>query len=390
MTEPGIPPVIPGAPAAPIAAERQARGKFHCAACGAETTWDPGAKALVCDYCGTAAPEHAAPSATPAGTIREHDLDAALQSLPDTARGWNARSSSVRCQSCHAISVFEAEQAGRRCDFCGSAQLVPYQELQQSIRPESLLPLKVDETRVRDSLRSWYRGRWFAPSNLGDRALTDTVHGVYLPYWTFDAHADADWTALSGYHYYTTETYTDGNGRTQTRQVRHTRWVPSAGSLSHAFDDELVPGSKGVRADLLRRIEPFPTADLVPYHDGYLAGWTVERYQIDLVGAATESRRSMADQVRSMCAGQVPGDTHTNLQVSIRWSRQTFKHILVPVWLLTYDYGRKSYQVAVNGYTGAIAGDRPYSVTKIVLAVLAVVAFMAVVVWMGENWRFQR
>jgi hypothetical protein len=166
--------------------------------------------------------------------------------------------------------------------------------------------------------------------------------------------------------------------------------VPSAGSLSHAFDDELVPGSKGVRADLLRGIEPFPTADLVPYHDGYLAGWTVERYQIDLVGAATESRRSMADQVRSMCAGEVPGDTHTNLQVSIRWSRQTFKHILVPVWLLTYDYGRRSYQVAVNGYTGAIAGDRPYSVTKIVLAVLAVVAFMAVVVWMGENWRFQR
>jgi hypothetical protein len=141
---------------------------------------------------------------------------------------------------------------------------------------------------------------------------------------------------------------------------------------------------------LLRGIEPFPTADLVPYHDGYLAGWTVERYQIDLVGAATESRRSMADQVRSMCAGEVPGDTHTNLQVSIRWSRQTFKHILVPVWLLTYDYGRRSYQVAVNGYTGAIAGDRPYSVTKIVLAVLAVVAFMAVVVWMGENWRFQR
>jgi ribosomal protein S27E len=374
----------------PMAApERQAREKFHCPACGAETTWDPTAKTLLCAYCGTPAPS--TPGSLIQGTpIQEHDLALALDQLPDSARGWNAKAGSVRCQSCNAISVFEAEHAAKRCDFCGSAALIPYQELRQSIRPESLLPLRISEAQVRDSLRTWYSKRWFAPSNLGDRALTDTVHGVYLPYWTFDAQADARWTALSGYYYYTTESYTDANGRTQTRQVRHTRWVPSAGSVSHFFDDELVSGSQGVRADLLRRIEPFPTAELVPYHDGFVAGWTVERYQIDLVKAATAARQGMADQVRSMCASRVPGDTHMNLQVSIDWSGQTFKHILVPVWLLTYDYGRKSYQVAINGYTGSIAGDRPYSFLKIFFAVLAVILFMAVVAWFGEDWRFHR
>lgn len=375
---------VPPPPAPP---ERQARGKFHCPACGAETTWDPAAKTLLCAYCGTPAPSTPG-SLVEDSVIHEHDLAQALERLPDSARGWNAKAGSVRCQSCNAISVFEAEHAAKRCDFCGSAALVPYQELQQSIRPESLLPLRISEAQVRDSIRTWYSKRWFAPSNLGARALTDTVRGVYLPYWTFDAHADADWTALSGYHYYTTETYTDSSGRTQTRQVRHTRWVPSSGSLSHFFDDELVSGSKGVRADLLGKIEPFPTGELVAYHDGFVAGWTVERYQIDLVGAATESRRSMAEQVRSMCASRVPGDTHMNLQVSIGWSGQTFKHILVPVWLLTYDYGRKSYQVAINGYTGSIAGDRPYSLLKIFFAVLAVILFMAAVAWFAENRQF--
>jgi hypothetical protein len=107
------------------------------------------------------------------------------------------------------------------------------------------------------------------------------------------------------------------------------------------------------------------------------------------VGAATASRQSMADQVRSMCAGQVPGDTHMNLQVSIQWSAQTFKHILAPVWLLTYDYGRKSYQVVINGYTGNIAGERPYSFLKIFFAVLAVVAFMAAVAWYAENQKYR-
>ncbi len=375
-----VPPLLSGE-------ERQARGKFHCQACGAETTWDPASKTLVCAYCATPA-SHPPETLVQDQPIHEHDLAEALEQLPDSARGWSAKAASVRCQSCHAISVFEAEQAGKRCDFCGSSALVPYQELQQSIRPESLLPLRISETEIRDRIRKWYAKRWFAPSNLGQKALTDTVHGVYLPYWTFDAHAAAQWTALSGYYYYTTQSYTDSNGRTQTRQVRHTRWVPSSGSLTHFFDDELVPGSKGVDSDLLNKIEPFPTAELVPYHDGFVAGWTVERYQIDLVGAATASRQSMADQVRSLCAAQVPGDTHMNLQVSIRWSGQTFKHILVPVWLLAYDYGRKRYQVVINGYTGAIAGGRPYSFLKIFFTVLAVVIFMAAVAWFAENQRY--
>ena len=72
-----------------------------------------------------------------------------------------------------------------------------------------------------------------------------------------------------------------------------------------------------------------------------------------------------------MCASQVPGDTHRNLQVRADYAGQTFKHILVPVWLLSYVYGRKSYQVVANGCTGSIAGDRPYSWVKILLAILA-------------------
>ena len=137
-------------PPVPPTSERQAQGKFHCPACGGETTWDPSTKTLVCAYCATPASEH--PEAlVQKETIREHDLAEALEQLPDSARGWNPKASSVRCQSCNAISVFEAEQAGKRCDFCGSSALVPYQELQQSIRPESLLPLRIAESQIRDA-----------------------------------------------------------------------------------------------------------------------------------------------------------------------------------------------------------------------------------------------
>ena len=265
--------------------------------------------------------------------------------------------------------MFDATRVGQRCDFCGSSALVPYEDIKEAFSPESLLPIKISETQVRDTIRQWYGSRWFAPNKLKDSAMTDLVRGIYIPYWTFDAQVHAEWTAESGYYYYVTETYRDANGNTQTRQVQKIRWEPSAGALDHFFDDELVPASRGVPEKMLRSIEPFPTKELVAYNPGFLSGWIVERYQIDLVAAAQRARERMDAEIFRLCGSQVPGNTHRNLQVGTDYSGQTFKHILTPIWMLTYDYGTRNFQVVINGYTGAIAGKYPKSWIKITLAV---------------------
>jgi len=355
----------------PLINEALAKKKFSCPSCGAEARWDPAKKALVCPYCGTVSPAQAELTAMGEATIVEHDLVAALRGIPDAQRGWQAKKTSVRCQSCQAISVFDPERVSQRCDFCGSTALVPYEEIKEAFSPESLLPMKLSETQVRDTIRQWYGSRWFAPNKLKNVALTDTVKGLYIPYWTFDARVHSDWTAESGYHYYTTETYTDAQGKTQTRQVQHTRWVPSSGAVDHFFDDELVSASKGVHAERLRHIEPFPTKELVAYNAGFLSGWVVERYQIDLISAAKEARAEMDAEMERLCGAEVPGDTYRGLEVESDYSGQTFKHILVPIWLLSYNYGARNFQVVINGYTGAISGAYPKSWVKIGLAVLA-------------------
>jgi Zn finger protein HypA/HybF involved in hydrogenase expression len=363
----------PNVPAADI--EVDARAKFHCPACGAEAHWNPTKQALICPFCGTESP--ATLEVRDAETvIVEHDLVAALRGIPDSARGWQAEKTSVRCQSCQAISVFDADKVGKRCDFCGSASLVPYEQVKDAFRPESLLPLKISESDARDRIRAWYSHQWFAPNAFSKRALTDTVHGVYLPYWTFDAKVDATWTAESGTYYYVQQ---------GDKRVRQVRWSPASGELSHAFDDELVCASLGVDASRLRGVEPFPTDTLVPYDAGYLSGWTVERYQIDLVAASTRSRSVMDEKLRELCAGQVPGDTYRNLDVNATYSDQTFKHILAPIWLLTYTYGPKSYQVVVNGITGQMAGSRPWSWIKISLAVLAALIVIWVIAMLSDS-----
>lgn len=366
-------------------AEAVAKQKFSCPACGAEAVWNPQKQELVCSFCGTTSPAQVELQPDGNQVIKEHDLVTALRNLPEDARGWQATKTSVKCQSCQAISVFDPERVGQRCSFCGSSALVPYEEIKEAFRPESLLPMKLSETSVRDAMRRWYRSRWFAPNKLRSAAMTDTVKGLYIPYWTFDAQVHADWTAESGYYYYVTETYRDSDGHTKTRQVQKIRWQWSSGALNHFFDDELVPASKGVHAKMLRKIEPFPTKELAAYKPGFLSGWVVERYQIDLLSAAKAARDRMEAQLRQMCGSQVPGDTHRNLQVRSQYTGQTFKHILVPIWMLTYNFGATAFQVVINGFTGSIAGEYPKSWVKIGLAVLTLLLVAGAIVWLGQQ-----
>ncbi len=362
--------------------EELAQQKFACPACGAEAIWNPAKQALVCPFCGTTSPAKV-DAAT--GMIIEHDLATALRGIGDDQRGWQTEKRYVKCQSCQAISVLDPQRQAQRCEFCGSAQLVPYAQTKDTFRPESVLPFKIPEDKARDGIRSWYGKLWLAPNALKRRALTDTVSGIYLPYWTFDARVEADWTAEAGHYYYTTETYTDGNGRTQTRQVQHVRWEPASGHVSHFFDDDLVCASVGVHAGLLREIEPFPTRELVPYDAGYVAGWVVERYQIDLITAARAARAVMDEKLRQMCAAQIPGDTYRNLAVRADYSGQTFKHILAPVWLLTYTFGARSFQAVMNGVTGAIRGEYPKSWIKVTLLVIAIIVVVLIAMSLGSS-----
>jgi hypothetical protein len=354
--------------------------KYPCAACGAQAEWNPGRQLLVCPFCGTSAPFDIKAD----GTIVEHDLAKALRETPEAERGWLTAKRTVKCQSCQAVSVFDPERVGQNCDFCGSPALVDYQEIKAPVRPQSLLPFKVTEGQVREQIRRWYASKWLAPNSLKRMALVDRVHGVYIPYWTFDARVICPWQADAGHYYYTTETYRDNQGRSQTRQVRHVRWEPASGEVRHFFDDEPVPATRGVSHNLLAQALPFPTAELVPYETAFLSGFVVEQYQLVLLEASQQSEASMTKQLYEMCAAEVPGDTYRNLNIQPVFSARTFKHILVPVWLLAYTYGNRAWQVVVNGYTGRMAGDYPKSPWKIALLVLLALIVLLIIVMSQE------
>ena len=67
----------------------------------------------------------------------------------------------------------------------------------------------------------------------------------------------------------------------------------------------------------------------------------------------------------------IGGDRQRIDQVDTDVSDITFKHVLLPVWLAAYKYNGESYRFVVNGQSGKVQGERPWSVWKITFAVLA-------------------
>lgn len=361
--------------------EVSALEKHQCPACGAQAEWNPSKAKLVCAFCGTESPYQIDRET---GKIAELDLVSALRALPDDARGWQTERRTVRCQSCNAVMVFDPARVGQNCEFCGSPALVDYEEIKAPLRPQSVLPFRVDAHRIRDDLRRWWAGKWLAPSRLARAALVDTVKSLYIPYWTFDASVHCPWQAEAGHYYYVPVQGRDAKGHSVVRQERRTRWEWASGEIDHVFDDEPVPGTRGLPVDLLRQVEPFPTSELVPYDTAFLSGHVVEHYQVVLVDAAQQSQDQMQRTLERLCGNQVPGDTFRNLRISPAFSGQTFKHILVPVWLLTYAYGSRSFQVIANGSTGRIAGRYPYSAWKIFFLIVAALVLVGVLVLVAD------
>ena len=138
----------------PGMAEISALQKNACPECGGDMVWDPAKQTLACPYCGTVVP--GAMKEDGCGVV-EHDLAEALRNVPADQRGWQEQKITVKCRSCQAISVFDPGRAAQRCDFCGSPEIVPYEETRDPIRPESVLPFKLTETQVRDGFRTLVR-----------------------------------------------------------------------------------------------------------------------------------------------------------------------------------------------------------------------------------------
>jgi DNA-directed RNA polymerase subunit RPC12/RpoP len=363
---------------------------FPCANCGADLRYAPGQTDLTCDHCGHVQPIPAAPAKARQRAFAELDLARGLAEDLDDAAMVDIRTTS--CPSCGAQVEFDGVTYAKECPFCATP-VVTDTGTQRHIKPQAVLPFVLTEDQARAEMIKWMGSLWFAPSALVEYARKGrALAGVYVPFWTYDAETASRYTGQRGEHYYETRTVTvTVNGRRETRQeqVQRTRWYAASGRVARDFDDVLVMASKSLPARLGNELTPWDLSALQPYAPDYLAGFRAEGYTIPLADGYQIAQADMNAVIQRDVMRDIGGDVQRIDSLDTDYRNQTFKHILLPVWMAAYKYNGRSFRFLVNGQTGEVQGERPYSAWKIAFALLLVLAIIATLVYLNDPQAFR-
>ena len=351
-----------------------------CKNCGSQLYYSAKIHKLHCEHCGNTE------EINPANDqVVEHSLAHAMQQ----AREYSPEDIGKKvfgCENCGAHFMVESSKDVKvECGFCGSQNVNLEAHKHQFIQPMGIIPFFISRAEGMSQFKEWIKKGWFHPGKLKKLASVEKLHGIYLPFWTYDAQTESDWRGEAGYYYYETKRVRR-NGQWETVRVQKVRWVRRSGHLSHFFDDVLVLGSGVINQEDIERIFPFHLKELVNYDPRLLVGWEAEVYDIEVDAGYHIADRQMDQKIHRMCSSQLGGDTQRGLRVSTQKSRQTFKHIILPIWISSYRYKNKVFRFLINGQTGKVYGKKPLSVGKIALAVIAGL-LIAAGIYIAADWK---
>lgn len=348
--------------------------QMPCGSCGSELTYSAEKRMLECKHCGFTQDYEKAND-----MIRELSLSQAASQAQHYTPASIGRQV-VECESCRSQLMIEEKDVTVRCNFCGSDKVNKAAFSNNLIQPQGIIPFEVTKREAADKFKVWIAEGWFRPNKLKRLASLGAVQGIYLPFWTFDSDTYSDWKGEAGHHYYVE---VERNGKME--RERRTRWEWKSGSFERKFDDVLIVAAKGVTRSVVESIYPYQLNKSVNYNPTLMVGWQAEIYTIDLPEGYQLAETDMREDIRKQASKALGGDEQRGLRVNSEFYNQTFKHLILPVFLCTYEYGGKMYQFAVNGQTGKIEGQKPISWVKVFFFVLFIAAIIGTIVYFANS-----
>jgi hypothetical protein len=220
----------------------------------------------------------------------------------------------------------------------------------------------------RNLAKTWLGKGWFHPDELAVSSVVNRFNGIYLPFWTFDARVTAQWKAQVGYQK-TVRHYNASQKRWETRTKIEWRW--ENGTVSLNIDDFLVIGSdqKRISHTILNRIRSYSMNDLVSYQPDFLAGWQAQAYETTLMDAWEIGKNAIREKAKEACYQDIPTQHVRNFSMTADFADESWRYILLPVYLASYKYQDQTFQIMVNGQNGIVAGQKPVAWWKIWLAI---------------------
>lgn len=351
---------------------------FPCDRCGADLVFSIGQQSLQCPYCGDVK-QIELPANVP---IVERDYLKMLDRLQrlreskavedETAIAQHA----IRCESCGAEVIFQGTLTSTHCPYCACPlQRDKIHDSVMRIPVDGMLPFAIPQEVAAQKLRAWVLSLWWAPNEFLKQGADGKFNGVYLPFFTYDAMTFTRYSGLRGDAYFVT--VGEGNNR---RTIRQVNWTTAGGEFQQFFDDVLVISAAGQHSELVHSLQPWPLDQLISFTPEVLAGFFSRTYDVPLEAGFREARGIIEGTLAMEVRQRIGGDEQNITSLNANYSAITYKHLLLPVWLLAYRYRNQTYQVMINATTGVVSGQRPYSAVKITFAVI-LASILAIVFW---------
>lgn len=325
--------------------------EYKCPCCGGAIAFDSTLQKLKCPYCDTEFDIE---------TLENYGKE--LEGEPDDSMCWETSAGvdwqegeadglrSYVCKSCGGEIVADDTTAATSCPFCGNPVVMSGQ-VSGYLKPDYVIPFKLDKKAAKEALKKHYSGKKLLPKVFKDENHIDEIRGVYVPFWLFDADADAHirykatrvraWSD-SDYNYTETSFFS----------------VVRGGSIG--FQRVPVDGSSKMPDDLMESVEPFYFEDAVDFHTAYLAGYLADKYDVDAEAAVPRANERIKSSTADAFAQTVQGYATVTPEASgIHLQNGRAKYALYPVWLLNTTWKGKKYTFAMNGQTGKFVGDLP-------------------------------
>lgn len=334
---------------------------FPCVSCGGKLEFAPGTTALKCPFCAT---ENVIDNAQDSIVAEELDYLDHLHDHADSAT--TIEQTLVKCNACGAETNFAPTVVADDCPFCATPIVLDQQFVSTVIKPQYLVPFQLDHIQAREAFKTWLKTRWFAPNALKEHARRDKpLQGVYVPYWTYDSDTYTRYRGRRGTVYYVTVQRGD-----QKVQERRVRWTSVSGNVSRFFDDILIVASESLPKRYVDRLNPWQLNALVNYDEKFISGFKAEHYQVPLENGWQSAQQYAKNIIQSDIRRDIGGDLQEVNHTDTHWDNITFKHVLLPIWTSSFRYNNKRYQIVINGQSGEVQGERPYSIIKIAAATL--------------------
>jgi uncharacterized CHY-type Zn-finger protein len=355
---------------------------FTCKSCGAPLRFSPISNTLLCEFCATKESiEHSKEE------IQEYSLQEALHFLETHKE--KALEKTVTCNKCSATFTLTPYSVSSNCPYCNTPTIT---EFVREITPKSLLPFQISQNEAQIFFKKWIGSLWFAPSKLKKLLEGENrLKGYYLPHWTYDAETKTRYRGERGDIYYVqVERKVMVNGREERQMVREARinWSPVAGSVERFFDDITIGASKTISHTILDNLTPWNTTRLVPFNEKYLSGFNSEEYTIGLDNGFEYAKVKMDGAIRQTIRSEIGGDQQRINSMQTQYYNTTYKSVLFPIWTAEFKWNNKTYNYAINGQSGKVIGERPYSWLKIITITLFTAIVIGIAIYIDENPNF--